>query len=126
MTFAQIILPLSLKGTFTYMVPDFLQSEIAVGKRVLIPFGGKKIYTGIVHSLHKTQPEGFLAKEIISVLDENPILPPEQLSFWNWFSKYYMCYLGELYRYVFPSSLKLESETYIRLRQEVELSLIHI
>ena len=88
MTFAQIILPLSLKGTFTYMVPDFLQSEIAVGKRVLIPFGGKKIYTGIVHSLHKTQPEGFLAKEIISVLDENPILSPEQLSFWNWFSKY--------------------------------------
>lgn len=121
MTFAQIILPLSLKGTFTYMVPDFLQSEIAVGKRVLIPFGGKKIYTGIVHSLHKTQPEGFLAKEIISVLDENPILPPEQLSFWNWFSKYYMCHLGELYRYVFPSSLKLESETYIRLRQEVEV-----
>lgn len=121
MNFAQIILPLNLSGTFTYKVPDILLTEIQIGKRVLIPFGGKKIYTGIVHSLHNDEPEGFLPKEIISVLDTMPILPAEQLEFWNWLSEYYMVNIGEIYRFAFPSSLKLESETYLKLKPDAKI-----
>ena len=50
--YADIILPLSLDGTFTYLIPDEIQSTIQVGMRVLVNFGSKKIYTGIVYSLH--------------------------------------------------------------------------
>ncbi|MDO4764013.1 MAG: primosomal protein N' [Flavobacteriaceae bacterium] len=115
MYYAQIILPLNLKGTFTYKVPQDLLGEIELGKRVLIPFGGKKIYTGIVSEIHQNFPETFTAKEIISVLDSVPIVPKEQLEFWSWLSGYYLCNLGEIYRFAFPSSLKLESETYLKL-----------
>lgn len=116
MQYAQIVLPLNLKGSFTYKVPEELMSEIQPGMRVLVPFGGKKIYTGIVFELHDNAPENFVAKEIISMLDDQPILPQEQIDFWNWLSEYYLCSLGEIYRFSFPSSLKLESETYLKLK----------
>lgn len=116
MQYAQIVLPLNLKGSFTYKVPEELMSEIQPGMRVLVPFGGKKIYTGIVFALHDNAPENFVAKEIISMLDDQPILPQEQIDFWNWLSEYYLCSLGEIYRFSFPSSLKLESETYLKLK----------
>ncbi|UMQ41975.1 primosomal protein N' [Chryseobacterium sp. Y16C] len=116
MNYAQIVLPLNLKGSFTYKVPQELLSEIQVGMRVLVPFGGKKIYTGIVFELHDNAPESFVAKEVISLLDDKPIVPQEQIQFWNWLSDYYLCSLGEIYRFSFPSSLKLESETYLKLK----------
>ena len=116
MNFAQIILPLNLKGTFTYKVPAELQENIEPGMRALVPFRGKKIYTGIVFELHDQEPEGFIPREIINTLDEFPILPNEQIRFWNWLSEYYLCNLGEIYRFAFPSSLKLESETYLKLK----------
>ena len=119
MTFAQIILPLNLKGTFTYNVPDELGQKIEAGMRVLVSFRGKKIYTGIVAELHNTAPENFAPKEIISILDDFPILPQEQIQFWNWISEYYLCNHGEIYRFAFPSSLKLESETYLKLKPNV-------
>ncbi|QQQ29680.1 replication restart helicase PriA [Chryseobacterium indoltheticum] len=119
MQYAQIILPLNLKGTFTYKVPEELQSTILPGMRVLIPFGGKKIYTGIVFELHDEVPTQFAPKEVISILDEQPILPLEQIKFWKWLSDYYLCNLGEIYRFAFPSSLKLESETYLKLKPNI-------
>lgn len=118
MNFAQIILPLNLKGTFTYKVPEDLMNKIEVGMRVLIPFGGKKIYTGIVAELFDEFDDSFVPKEIINLLDNQPIVPKQQLEFWNWMSSYYLCNLGEIYRFAFPSSLKLESETYVRLLSE--------
>ncbi|WP_343608100.1 replication restart helicase PriA [Chryseobacterium oranimense] len=119
MQYAQIVLPLNLKGSFTYKVPEELTPMIQPGMRVLVPFGGKKIYTGIVFELHDNSPESFVAKEVISILDDKPILPKEQISFWNWLSEYYLCGLGEIYRFAFPSSLKLESETYLKLKPNI-------
>lgn len=119
MQYAQIVLPLNLKGSFTYKVPEELMPMIQPGMRVLVPFGGKKIYTGIVFELHDNAPESFVAKEVISILDDKPILPKEQINFWNWLSEYYLCGLGEIYRFAFPSSLKLESETYLKLKPNI-------
>lgn len=121
MRYAEIILPLNLKGSFTYKVPEELISVMQIGMRVLVPFRGKKIYTGIVFEIHDQEPEGFVAREVISILDELPILPKEQIDFWNWLSGYYLCNLGEIYRFAFPSSLKLESETYLKLKAGVTI-----
>lgn len=117
--FAQIILPLNLQGTFTYSVPVAIGDQLRPGMRVLVPFGGKKIYTGIVFRIHDEVQDAFVPKEIISILDESPILPQEQIDFWAWMSDYYLCNLGEIYRLAFPGSLKLESETYLKMKPNV-------
>lgn len=114
--FAQVILPLNLKGTFTYSVPTEFIPNITLGMRVLVPFGGRKIYTGIVAELHQNEPKNFIVKDIVNLLDDVPILPIEQLDFWNWLSEYYLCNIGGIYRFAFPASLKLESETYLKLK----------
>lgn len=114
--FAEVILPLNLKGTFTYKVPDTLVASVHPGMRVLVPFRGRKIYTGIIFNLKDELQADFVPKEIISALDSEPILPPEQRQFWEWLSSYYLCNMGEIYRFAFPASLKLESETYLKLK----------
>lgn len=108
-TYADIILPLPLSRLFTYIIPD---TEISVisGKRVVVQFGKKKIYTGIVRKVHSIKPD-YETKPIISVIDEFPIISELQFKFWQWISDYYMCSLGEIFKAALPSGLKLESTT---------------
>ena len=44
------------------------------------------------------------------------------IEIWNWLSEYYLCNIGEIYRFAFPSSLKLESETYLKRNQNKEIT----
>ena len=121
MTYADIILPLPLEGYFTYAVPAELQDKVQFGMRVLVPFGAKKHYIGIVASLHDKKPEGFEVKPLEQVLDDYPILLESQLRLWKWIADYYMSPIGEVFKAALPSGLKAEDgykpriETYIRL-----------
>ncbi len=111
--FADIILPVPLPRLFTYAVPVDLVHLTAVGKRVAVPFGKKKVYSGIVNQLHHNKPEEYDTKDIISVMDEEAVVNAYQLKFWNWIADYYQCTLGEVYKAALPSGLKMESETRI-------------
>ncbi len=113
--FAEIILPLSLNGTFTYHLSDDDLQQIKVGQRVSVPFGTQKLYTGIVHSVHQNAPELYKTKAIHAFLDDEPLVTTTQIKFWEWIANYYMCSLGDVFRNAFPSALKLESQTFVRL-----------
>ncbi len=109
--FAEILLPLPLPKLFTYAIPSDFQNQCAIGIRVVVPFGAKKLYSGIVLFLHSDEPEAYTPKEIISVLDKTPVVNKKQLKLWNWISVYYMCTQGEVMKAALPAGLKLESET---------------
>ncbi len=111
-TFVDVLLPLPLPGFFTYSVPENLITEIKVGKRVVVQFGKKKLYTAIINSIHNNIPK-FNYKDILQVIDNDPIVNQSQLTFWQWLSMYYMCTPGEVYKAALPSGLKLESESVI-------------
>ena len=116
--FAEALLPLSIPGTYTYRIPSHLSPQ--VGSRVLVPFGRKKIYTAIVVMLHDRAPQGYDVKEVMSVLDDRPIVRHPQLKFWEWMASYYLCSMGEVYKAALPSGLKVESETYISVNPDYE------
>lgn len=118
--YAEIILPLPLQSTFTYQVPDEYKSSIKIGNRVIVHFGLKKFYTGIVASLTPIAPQGFEVKPIISILDNYPIIKHPQLKLWNWIADYYMCSIGDVFNAAFPSGLKIASETFIELNPDFE------
>lgn len=113
MEFAEIIIPRPLYSTFTYRIPEELQGKVKIGFRVLVSFGPKRFYTGIVNYLHNNKPEGYEVKNIVAVLDEQPVIRHPQLKFWEWISSYYLCSLGEVYKAAVPAGLKLESETFV-------------
>ncbi|MBP7541448.1 MAG: hypothetical protein KA802_16125, partial [Saprospiraceae bacterium] len=79
MVFAEIVLPLPIKDTFTFSVPDEFIDKIEVGHRVEVQFGPRKKYAGIVFSLHKNAPDNYKTKPIVRMLDEAPIIRPKQL-----------------------------------------------
>ena len=121
MNYADLILPLPLQGTFTYAVPTQMQAVVKVGMRVLVPFGRNKTYLGIVARLHDRQPQGYEVKPISQLMDEEPIVTPEQLKLWQWIADYYLSPIGDVYKAALPAGLKAEdgyrpkTETYIRL-----------
>ncbi len=86
--------------------------------RVLVPLEEENLYW---NHLRPTPKHSVFSKEIYSILDDTPILPLPQLEFWQWLSSYYLCNLGEIYRLAFPCPLKLESETYLKLKPNVNI-----
>ena len=119
--FADIILPLPLDGYFTYSVPPQLEKHVRVGVRVLVPFGRSKTYVGLAARLHDNAPADYKVKDVLRVLDSEPVLLPQQLKLWQWIADYYMSPIGEVYKAALPAGLKDEegyrpkTETYIRL-----------
>lgn len=118
--FAEVIVPLSLNATFTYVVPSELRGRVVVGSRVVVQFGARRFYTAIVVAV---SPVNHSAKEvelkpITELLDENPIVRRPQLQLWEWLADYYLCSIGDVFRAALPSGLKVESETYIELSPE--------
>lgn len=123
-TFAEIILPVSLEGTFTYLIPKSESQGIVPGMRVMVQFGQKKLYSGIVKEVHNKTPKGFDPKEILSILDDKPLITSVQLQFWNWLANYYLCTPGEVMNAALPNGLKLASETVFHVNKDFNPSVI--
>jgi len=113
--FADILLPLPLKGTFTYRVPHVLNNVIAEGMRAVVQFGQKRILTGIIIRIHENPPEDYQTKMILDLIDNRPIAVSLQLQFWSWIADYYLCTWGEVMNVAVPAGLKLSSESRIQL-----------
>ena len=111
MFFVDVILPLPLPRSFTYAVPDDLTTQVQLGVRVIVPFGVRKFYSAIIREIYDHNPSQYVVKEIVSVLDEYPVVNELQMRLWKWIAAYYMCTVGEVMKAAIPSGLKLESET---------------
>ena len=99
-----IILPLAISDVYTYNILETIQYP-QIGSRVLVPIGRKSII-GIIYRRH----EGELApnikvRDIIQVIDEQPIVTTKQLQLWEWLAQYYMCTLGEVMAAALPSEI---------------------
>lgn len=113
--FVSVLLPLPLPKTFTYRVPPELAEAVSFGVRVEVQFGRNKIYSAVVTDVHLENPDDSEAKDIISVIDKEPIITPAQLNFWQWMAEYYCCTTGEVMHAALPGGLRLDSETSIML-----------
>ncbi|RLD49102.1 MAG: primosomal protein N' [Bacteroidetes bacterium] len=112
--FADVLLPLPVKGTFTYRVPYELNDFVQEGQRVAVQFGKKKVYAGLIKKLHEKVPET-IPKYILSILDEKPVVNNIQFRFWEWISSYYLSTEGEVMNAALPSAFKLASESKVML-----------
>lgn len=126
MTYIDVIVPLPLEGTFTYNVPQALKDKVKEGMRVLVPWGRSKKYMAIVARMHEKKPEGYAVKEILQVMDVEPVLLERQLKLWQWIAEYYISPLGDVYKAALPAGLKAEdgykpkTELYVRLGRQFQ------
>ncbi|BAV05259.1 replication restart DNA helicase PriA [Filimonas lacunae] len=124
--FAEVLIPLALPKNFTWAVPDHLKEAVQPGIRVEVVLGKNKKYAGLVKKTFTEKPEAFNPKPILNVLDDVPLLHPEQLAFWEWIADYYMCTEGEVMQAAIPSNLKLSSETVLMWNDSYEDEMIEL
>lgn len=107
MHYVDVILPLPLEGTFTYSLPEALADKVCLGVRVLVPLGKSKTYTAMAVRVHEDAPE-FKTRDILQVIDADPVMLDRQMRLWQWIATYYMAALGDVFKAALPAGLKAE------------------
>lgn len=115
--YAEILLPLALKNTLTYSIPDDLVKYVKTGFRVVVNVGKRKIYSGIVTEIHNNKPN-YDCKPVLAANDLNPLLSNKQTKLMSWISEYYCCTQGEVLAAAIPSRLIPSGETQVWLNNE--------
>jgi primosomal protein N' (replication factor Y) len=115
--FAEIIIPLALPKNYTWSVPAALEQQVLPGCRVEVVLGKNKKYAGVVRRVHHETPS-FEIKDLLNVLDAEPIVFAEQLQLWEWIARYYMCSEGEVMAAALPAHFKLSSESILVFNEE--------
>ena len=113
LSYANIILPLNV-GVYTYSIPQQMQGRVSAGMRVLVPLGKGRKYIGVVHSLSETAAEGINYRDILEVLDTEPIVSAYQLEMWDWVAEYYCCGLSDVMKNALPSALSKNTLTELK------------
>jgi primosomal protein N' (replication factor Y) len=109
--FAEIVFDRPLDHAYTYAVPDELRATIAVGKRVIAPFGrGEKATVGYCVRLSETEPDRAV-KDLRRVLDEEVLLTPDLLRLTRWIADYYLCGWGQVLNAVIPAGARKQAGT---------------
>jgi primosomal protein N' (replication factor Y) len=115
-TFCNVALPVPLRTTFTYAVPEDLRGQLQPGSRVLVPFRAKAM-VGVVVETTATAPEVSRIREIHRVLDLIPALTPKLLELGQWIASYYLAPIGEVFRAMLPPATEISTKRLIVLTE---------
>ena len=107
--YCEVALPVPLRSTFTYAVPDSFQNEDLVGRRVLVPFRNRAM-VGVGLSVSDRAPAIARVKEISEPLDPIAALPPKLIELGHWISRYYLAPIGETFRAMLPPEIELRHD----------------
>ncbi len=102
-TIIDVVVPLPLDTAYTYFFPSTL-GPVQIGMRVLVPFG-RRTLTAYVIGFNK-HPTGEL-KEVLSLLDPEPLFTKEELEFFRWGAGYYLHPLGEVIKAALPAGINI-------------------
>lgn len=103
----EIAVPLHLERTFHYLVPEILLPLALPGRRALVPFGRRKM-TGYILGAASDATTGKL-KEILDVLDNEPLWTAREYDFFRWVSSYYLHPLGEVLKTALPAGINVQT-----------------
>jgi primosomal protein N' (replication factor Y) (superfamily II helicase) len=124
--FATVVLPLALSKPYSYEVPDTLKDAVQFGIRVEVQFGsGRNLYAALVIDVSETKPD-YPTKQILQIIDAEPVVTKTQIQFWHWISSYYCCSLGEVMIAALPAQMKLSSDTFLKINATHNLDFSHL
>ncbi|MDQ3797813.1 MAG: primosomal protein N' [Acidobacteriota bacterium] len=117
--FVEVALPLPLRQTFTYSLPLALQESVKLGARLLVPFGNRQL-TGYIVALHQNLSEEIefeadAIKEVLELIDEEPLVSPEILRLTQWTADYYSASWGEILKASLPAGVNAAIEQIVQI-----------
>jgi primosomal protein N' (replication factor Y) len=111
--FVRVAVNIPSDKTFTYAVPDAFKKDIAVGKRVLVPLEKRRMTGYVLEVMSSAISEDF--KDIIEILDFEPLFNKDDLAFYQWVSQYYIHPLGKALSEILPGGIDPKSNRWITL-----------
>ena len=106
--FCNVALPVPLRTTFTYAVPEALREIAQPGTRVIVPFR-KKAMVGVVVELTDRAPKDTKIREITKALDRVPALTLKLIELGHWIANYYLAPVGEVFRAMLPPVIEMRT-----------------
>ncbi len=111
-TYVEAVLPIPLRRSFTYRIPEEMRGSIKLGARLKVPFGRRSL-TGYAVELHTELPAAIefdesKIKDIIEVSDDEPLITPEILKLTQWTADYYASFWGEMLKASLPAGINTE------------------
>ena len=114
--YIEVAIALPVFQTFTYVVPESFADFVATGKRVLVPFGQRRV-TGYVFG--KRQDSHIAeVKSILDILDEVPLFPSTMVPFFKWTSDYYKYPIGQVIKNALPDGLNVRDYASIAITEK--------
>ena len=120
MKYASIVIRLPIDKEFTYRIPKKIQEDIAIGKRVWVPFGKRRVVGYVVGIRDKADIED--VRPIESVIDRESLISKDLLLLTRWISNYYICSWGEATDAVLPGVFK-KGKTRVRPKRPLSFCL---
>ncbi|MCL1910914.1 MAG: primosomal protein N', partial [Leptospirales bacterium] len=102
-TFADAHIAYPIDTAFTYRIPEGM--EVKTGCRIIVPFGSNEI-TGYTVSVHRQKPDGFEVKDVLSLIDEEPIFDEKLIDLCRFTAESYCSYTGESLAMALPAGKK--------------------
>ncbi len=112
----EVAVALPVFHTFTYVVPEIFKDHAAAGRRVLVPFGRRRV-TGYIFGLSRNSDQKEL-KPILDIFDEQPLFPPGMVPFFKWIADYYKYPIGEVVKNALPGGLNVYDYSLITLTEK--------
>ena len=112
--FVEVALPIPLRQTFTYILPAGLRESVKIGARLIVPFGKRQL-TGYAVALHEEldsalEIEESQLKEIVELIDAEPLLTEEIIKLTQWTADYYASFWGEVLKASLPAGINQTTE----------------
>jgi primosomal protein N' (replication factor Y) len=109
----EVAISLPVHQTYTYSVPESFADFLATGKRVLVPFGRRRV-TGYVFGQSGPVDKKEI-KSILDVLDDQPLFPPSMVPLFRWIADYYKYPVGEAVNTALPGGLNVSDHAVLAL-----------
>lgn len=104
--------------TFSYHVPKLLENNIKIGVRVRIPFGNMILDGFVLGISDNSSYDNSKIKDIINVIDEEPVLNREMLLLGKYMSDNLLASLSSCYQVMLPKALKAEVKSNIKIKYD--------
>lgn len=126
--FVEAALPIPIRQTFTYRLPESFRDGVKVGARLLLPFGRRRL-TGYAVALHEQlDPEleidGSAIKDADELVDETPLITPEILKLTQWTADYYAASWGEVLKASLPAGINTGTAQFATITENGRLELM--
>lgn len=108
---------------FTYSVPKQMEKDISIGKRVLVPFGTRKLEGFILSVSTEKKNYDYELREIIKVIDKEPVLNEELINLGKFMSKKTLSLLISCYQTMLPTGLKAQRNIIVNKKYEKYLKI---